>query len=266
MVNIRITDSNLYVSDFFKVIKSEIINSSRPLSVNGRLSDAFVYVLGGSCLYIFDDESSFTAKEGDIIYLADKAFYKMYLQTEKYEFIFCDFLFNSNHKRKSQVYTPKSSQDTENLFRRLLRAEKSASESGFCDKISLLYKIYSAAYSCANSSYIEKDTNQKLDKIKALINSNYADENLSISTLAEIADMSEVYLRRLFKSKYGVAPSQYIISVRINEAKKLLDYPFLSIEECAKQCGFATLQYFSRVFKNTCGVTPSEYRKNKKDR
>ena len=87
--------------------------------------------------------------------------------------------------------------------------------------------------------------------------------SLSVSALAKIADMSEVYFRKLFKAEVGVSPLKYIISVRLKKAKQLMkNYPFLTLEECARQSGFSSLHYFSRVFLSEFGTNPSKYRKN----
>ncbi|MBE6651758.1 MAG: helix-turn-helix transcriptional regulator [Ruminococcaceae bacterium] len=94
----------------------------------------------------------------------------------------------------------------------------------------------------------------------------YIDENFnlpefSITLLAERIEMSEVYLRKLFRAQYGISPSKYLISVRLKNAKKLMKYPFLTLEECALQSGFSSLQYFCRLFKKETGISPGKYRK-----
>ncbi|MBQ7054474.1 MAG: helix-turn-helix transcriptional regulator, partial [Oscillospiraceae bacterium] len=83
---------------------------------------------------------------------------------------------------------------------------------------------------------------------------------LSVTSLAESIDLSEVYFRKLFKAQFDVSPAQYIISVRLKKAKELMRSPFLSLEECALQSGFSSLQYFCRVFKKATGATPGSYR------
>ena len=47
----------------------------------------------------------------------------------------------------------------------------------------------------------------------------------------------------------------------VKKAKELLEYPFMSTEECARQSGFLSLEYFCREFKKATGITPAEYRK-----
>ena len=99
--------------------------------------------------------------------------------------------------------------------------------------------------------------------VKEYIDTHYSDKELSISLLAGLIDMSEVYFRKLFKTEMGISPSKYILSVRLKKAKQLMRcYPFLTLEECAMQSGFSSLHYFSRVFRSEFGINASKYRKN----
>jgi two-component system response regulator YesN len=111
----------------------------------------------------------------------------------------------------------------------------------------------------------KKESKEGNDMVRSAdyIKSNFKDLSLSVETLAEIQGISEVYFRRLFKKQYGISPSQYIITTRIEHAKSLIKHSFLSLEECAVQSGFSSVQYFCRVFKKVTGMTPTEYRKAK---
>lgn len=254
-----ITQSNLYISNVINVIKASNNQHHKLLKINGRHSDAFVYILSGSCKYVFDDKTEFTANAGDIIYLAHKAVYTMYIFSPKYRFIFCDFEFNTTEKRKSAIFTPEKS--AENLFYKLLSFNLKMPNTSFAEMLSTLYKIYSCAILSQKTLTPVDTTSQKISQIKEFIDQNYADVNLSVSILAEKTDLSEVYLRKLFKQEFLETPSQYITNVRLEKAKSLMKYPFLTLEDCAKQCGFSSLQYFCRVFKSSTGISPNKFRK-----
>lgn len=88
---------------------------------------------------------------------------------------------------------------------------------------------------------------------------NFTDPTLSNTVLAEKAAVSEVYFRRVFKSRYGTSPKQYIQDLRIRNAKNLLRNEYLSITSIAEMSGFSSVYHFSRSFKKETGYTPSEY-------
>ena len=105
---------------------------------------------------------------------------------------------------------------------------------------------------------------QKPDSSPIRASLSYIEENLknpelSNEILAEMLGISEVYFRRLFVSKLGVTPKQYILDLRIKKAKLLLrDTPF-SVTEIAEECGFSSLYHFCRAFKSRTNLTPSEF-------
>ena len=258
-----IAKNGLYIKRIINVIKADNPNHHRLLSVNGRHSDAFVYIVSGSCTYGFEDEKKFTVREGDILYLAHGAVYTMYIHSENYRFIFCDFEFDSDCARKSADYSAKNISDAENLFNKLLKFHTSPSKTSFAESMAMLYDIYGVVLAASDSTYIERSAKNKISDAGKYIDANYKSELLSVDFLAERTGMSTVYFRKLFKAQYGISPSQYIISVRLKKAKEFMKYPFLTLEECAGQSGFSSLQYFCRAFKKATGTTPAAYRNKK---
>ncbi len=261
MIKEDITSGILNISKLINVIKSGNNNHHKLLTVNCRHSDAFVYVISGSCSYEFDDGTSFSVGQGDIIYLPHNARYTMFIHDENYRFIFCDFRFDSQNSRKSFALSPKNGPHTENLFIKLLNVHSSPSPASRADAMAALYSVYASIITMKNETYIAGTLKEKMSRVKEYIDLHFNDEALSVASLAEMVDISEVYFRRLFAAQHGCSPSQYILSVRLKNAKAYLSYPFLTVEECAVKSGFASAQYFCRVFKKVLGITPSEYRK-----
>lgn len=254
-----ITSKPLTIARLYNVVKASNNRCGSLITINGRRSDAFVYIISGSCTYTVDG-TSFTVEAGDILYLSNNSFYTMYIHTSDYRFIFCDFEFIEPEKRKCDYYRNKNA-EWEALFTKLIRFCGSEDANAYCEAMSLLYRIYGAVIFEANKRYVSSGTKDKISNARTYIDAHFADPELSVTLLAENAGMSDVYFRKIFRSQIGVAPSQYIISSRLLNAKKLMEYPFLSIEDCAVASGFTTVQYFCRVFKKEYGVTPSKYRK-----
>ncbi|CAK4854427.1 unnamed protein product [Aphanomyces euteiches] len=98
-----------------------------------------------------------------------------------------------------------------------------------------------------------------IQRIKAYIEMNYA-ENISLKTIANEFYMNPVYLGQLFKKKYGVYFNEFLLSIRIVEAKKLLRQTDMRIYEVAEKVGFNNADYFVTQFEKVKQMTPSEYR------
>ncbi len=82
----------------------------------------------------------------------------------------------------------------------------------------------------------------------------------SIPELAAAAKMSETNFRRLFRKITGRAPSRFIISLKMSEAKRLLAMG-RSIQEAALALGYEDMFYFMRVFKREVGIPPGRFTK-----
>jgi AraC-like DNA-binding protein len=87
-------------------------------------------------------------------------------------------------------------------------------------------------------------------------------ENINRDRMAEMVHLSPGYFSNLFRIEVGMSFSDYLIQVRIDNAKKLLRRFDLSVEEVSKQCGFNSLAHFSRTFKDRCGMPPLKFRKS----
>jgi AraC family transcriptional regulator len=85
-------------------------------------------------------------------------------------------------------------------------------------------------------------------------------EPITIEDLARSARYSRFHLTRMFQQAMGVPPSQFLTSVRIQEAKRLLLSTSLSVKEIAARVGYSSHGTFSAKFKNTVGFSPSAYR------
>ncbi len=258
-----ITQNEFYVKNFITVQKAKNLASLNFRHVNYRECDVFGYTLAGSAVYTFDDGNAITVKKGDILYASRETGYTLTITDPDYSIIYVDFIFDGISPRQNRAFSPKNPEHAENLFRKLLNCYNNPSRASFQECMSLVYDIYGIIRTTANREYTSHTSRNKMDEAKAYIDANFKSPMLSVTALAESAKMSEVYFRKLFKAQYDISPSQYIISVRLKKAKDLMRSPFLSLEECALQSGFSSLQYFCRVFKKATGMTPYNYRNRK---
>lgn len=96
-------------------------------------------------------------------------------------------------------------------------------------------------------------------KIKQYIDLYYH-KNISLKTIAAKFFMNPVYLGQLFKKTYGIYFKDYLLQVRINEAKKQLRQSEKRIYEIAESVGFNNTDYFVTIFGKLENMKPSEYR------
>lgn len=86
-------------------------------------------------------------------------------------------------------------------------------------------------------------------------------KRISIAELAREVNMSRGRFCYVFKTEISLSPSDYIGTLRMREAERMLGETFLSVKEIRAELGNLDRSHFSREFKNFCGLTPSEFRK-----
>lgn len=94
----------------------------------------------------------------------------------------------------------------------------------------------------------------------AYIKENFNDPSLRIDTLCEMFFISPSQLRRSIWEYRHMSPMDFLHQMRINHAKSMLMNTDQPIKNVAEQSGFTNIQYFSRLFKMTVGISPTEYR------
>lgn len=100
----------------------------------------------------------------------------------------------------------------------------------------------------------------RLEKSIQYLRENYSSADLTISSLARMANMSEKHFRRLFFELYRQTPYAFLQQFRIDRAEILLSNTAKSVADIALQCGFADVYSFSHSFKKHTGHSPGEYR------
>lgn len=104
-----------------------------------------------------------------------------------------------------------------------------------------------------------------VSKVLDYIKSNF-DKPITNQLLSEITSYHENHLNRLFLNHTGTTIHKYILTIRINEAKKLLLNTNMPLLIIAKKAGFNSNAYFSNYFKQVEGISPLEYRKKFQNR
>ncbi|MBD2256037.1 AraC family transcriptional regulator [Pseudanabaena sp. FACHB-2040] len=98
----------------------------------------------------------------------------------------------------------------------------------------------------------------KLQKAIEYIHQHLTDE-ISLGSIAAHLNMSRFHFCRLFKESMGVTPYQYLLQMRIEQAKHLLLKDNSRVAEVAVETGFADQSQLSRHFKRLVGISPKQF-------
>ena len=99
----------------------------------------------------------------------------------------------------------------------------------------------------------------KLEKAIEYIRANYK-YDITQQQVADASGFSCIYLSVLFKRELNTTFLQYLTDYRIQAAKYLLEYTDKKVYEISSEVGYQTSQYFSKIFRQSTNMTPSQYR------
>lgn len=212
----------------------------------------------GEKKFIFDDGKVYTVHKNDIIYLPKHSNYQV-------STIVPGNTWCINYQRLSDnISSPivlhavsaeeilKAYQNAEHVWRRARPGREHY-------VLSELHKILYELQRSQGTPYSPKTKQTLIKPAIDYIYKHYIDELIDIKSLSELCDISDVYLRKLFKKIYGCSPIKYINQLKIKRAKELLASGEYSVSEAAFSSGFSDLSHFTRFFKENVGVLPSEY-------
>lgn len=113
--------------------------------------------------------------------------------------------------------------------------------------------------------YSLKEYSPAVQKVMNYVNLNVA-EPLTLKSLAAMCFISPSYLSALFKQEAGTTLIDYINTQRVNRAAQLLEHSSHAIAAVAEEVGILDVNYFTKIFKKTLGVTPTRYRREHKEK
>ena len=103
--------------------------------------------------------------------------------------------------------------------------------------------------------------NKESATVRRYIDSHFK-EPVTLDLLASMVHINKYHMVHNFTRDYGTSPINYLLSLRLQESKQLLQSTNHSMSQIARIVGFSSSCYFSEVFKKATGISPSEYRAN----
>jgi AraC family transcriptional regulator len=104
-------------------------------------------------------------------------------------------------------------------------------------------------------------SSRPLQRVLDRMNAEFS-KDLSLETLAAESRYSRAHFLRMFRAATGQTPHEYLLTLRLENAKKMLKDGSTPLIDIAAACGFSSHTHFSKAFRARCGTTPSHYRRS----
>ena len=132
---------------------------------------------------------------------------------------------------------------------------------GTCDSLIQLFDISEEILD--KISVGKKNRSEEFDAVEQCISyiREHIQEELSLQSLAELVHFHPTYLSARIKEKVGMSYSSFILSIRMEQAGRMLRETDWKVLKVAQKCGFKDSSYFNRIFRREFGISPEQYRK-----
>lgn len=239
-----------------------------------------IHIIDGE-LNVRLNNSTYTAKQNDILFVNPEIIHAATPDDCKYECIVFDISYLSaafegsryffegllNNEYFINEYIPFDDSEIHTLVRNVFNLMKNKSSGYKFKVIGELYKMFgeiidSHLYSnITGVTELCADKNMhKLKNVLVFMRDNY-DKPISLSDMADAADMSSKYFCYFFKEMTRKSPVEYLNTYRVEKAARKLITSDISVTDVAFTCGFNDLSYFIKTFKAYKGVTPAKFRR-----
>lgn len=248
-------DNNVYQGLIISsILHDRSIGGQRHM--NCRRSHGFIVKIKGETEYRSEDRV-WTLSEGQVLFVERGSSYYIREITPGYSFI-VNFESEVDFGQSITRLALREGADIAPNAEKMYRYWQKGSIYG---ALSSLYAILSKL-ATESDGYISPRDRILLEPVVDYLNEHISDPELNMEQLKVLSNVSDAYLRRVFKRRYGIAPAGYVIRERLRLACQLLvSGEESSISEIATAVGYRDALYFSRIFKKQMGVSPTDYRR-----
>ena len=274
-----IPNSSIHISGYARPAKQDAVF---PLHVHNEFEMLRIYG-GKTIFYVYD--THYVVEEGDIIFVNSLVPHKTQIFKDSRAF-FVQFSVDIssddqsmhlskylsrfiNFDNESVVVIKKGNcvNDQISILLESIRVENFEKKHAYDEFIKAdIHKIIAILFRnkivTSPYSFFKSENISKIAPVLEYIDSHYS-EVITLSDLAELLNVNESYLCRMFKKSVNTSVVQYLNFVRVCKAEKMLLSTDKGISEIALETGFSSVSYFNRIFKKHKFITPSMYKKIK---
>lgn len=222
-----------------------------------RLYNTFYFIMQGAVLCIYNGKETL-AKAGDVLFVPKGTLNEFMTLCEGTRYTGIYFDANFSEATYPCCYSLEKFHEADYIAKNITDMYKSGTQADKYRCLSLLYNLLSHLAANENANYDKEKFNiiaPAVEYLKDHIN----DCALKVEKLHRLCGISDTYFRQIFASRFGQTPQKYILSKRLSQAKSIIaGGDFDTISEVALSVGFNDPLYFSKVYKNAYGVSPSK--------
>lgn len=251
--------SNLCISELTFAKTYTTHKKHYPLRNNSRSHHGFIFTLEGAETYTFRDRK-ITSPPGTVLYIPKAEAYTIELSEEQNTVITMEFETDDKFGMRPFLARGFKENEVRSCFS---EAERICNRQKYGSGVLCKSLFYKAIYLMLSheQEYFNGSQSSLIKDAVDYLHANYLSPSFRISELYEISGISSKYFETLFKYSFAQTPKEYLISLRIDYAKELLQNEKYSVANAALEVGYSDIYHFSKIFKAKTGLSPGEFRK-----
>ena len=255
---------------YYRVDSGPVIKTNRP---RGRRDYQLLYILEGKAHFYFESGERIVNKGEMVLFRPYDHQSYFYFPQDKCQSFWVHFTGSDVEQiidyyklpKSENVFYSGSSPDYQWLFEQMIR-ELQLCRANYKELLTMLLRHIFLLV----NRFLKEGSKSGIDALNDIersiryFNENYT-KNINIEEYAKSLHISACWFNRRFKQVTKMTPLQYILSVRLANAKMLLETKDYNVTETAYAVGFNNPLYFTRLFTKHIGISPSEYKKQNTD-
>lgn len=249
---------NLSISDFCSANRYVAYAKNYPMLNKGRLHHGLIYTFKGTEIYNFPSVSV-KAEPNTLVYLPKDSAYRITFEGEESVVITVELEFDKNVDIPPFVIPFEENNPIQALF---LKAEHEWQNKKTACRAACLSTAYNIISTAARTEekFIHPGKYEKIKNAITYLHEHYTEQDFRIEKLSEMCGINSTYFARLFSDKFGLSPKEYVIELKMRRARELLSQEKYSVSEIGSLLGYSDVYHFSKSFKSSAGVPPTEWR------
>ena len=242
-------------------ITSSFHKKSKPYGkIESRLANGLIFKEKGESSYFFE-EKKLTVRAGEFVFLPQGSSYE-YVTPDSENTMYTSINFQGAlQTREITVYSAEIFYGTSYIVQNFSELWNFGTASDKYKCLSLLYDLLSHIFNFENLNSAKKRKHQLINPAIEFLRNNIYSENLKIDKLHRLCGISDTYFRKIFASRFGMSPQEYVLNKRITHSKSIIESgDYDSIKELAESVGYSDPLYFSKAFKKAFGLSPMAYK------
>ncbi len=223
----------------------------------------FLVTKGCATLHYAND---FPLRTGDLFFAFPSCRYTLEASND-FEYMYISFLGDGSYTLLQELGISETN-PVYNGFEHLIEFWQQAIRRRSDINVSLLTEgllLYTLSFISPKANTTKAVSGRSFERIVEYVDQHFHDTDLSLSKLSEEFSYTEKYVSSLFTKYMNVTFKQYLNTLRIQHAYKLIEQGETSVSYIAEQCGYADAVYFTKVFKTKRQITPTEYIRQQKN-